>query len=236
MVSIPTVPHGQPHFQDAAARRDESRFFLNIKDLSNPNTQVDIPLVVLVYKLLDIVDTTALDTHYNMHSIPSYAISLSLPAHKHVSKPALALSSSAPDTLAAHSTIIASHNTLSIHFTSQYSAHYQKQNWFHQPSQHCAWLKHLIPHQAGIVLSMLARKSTNQSHRKLNQLVQLYLRSSTSSETSKETHLQTFQSCHHIQSTSLPLAAMTKPALISSKRTTLTASSQPKNENSCTIL
>jgi hypothetical protein len=64
----------------------------------------------------------------------------------------------------------------------------QKQYWFCQLSQHCAGHKHLIPHQAGIVSSMLARKSTNQLQRKLNQLAQLYLKSSASSETSKETH------------------------------------------------
>jgi hypothetical protein len=87
----------------------------------NPNAQGDIPLVVLVYKLSDIVDTTALDTHYDTHSIPGYTISLNLPAGKLVTKPAS--SSSAPDTLAARSTNTASHNNLSIHFTSQYTAH-----------------------------------------------------------------------------------------------------------------
>jgi hypothetical protein len=89
--------------------------------LSNPNAQGDIPLVVLVYKLSDIVDTTALDTRYDMHSIPGYTISLNLPTRKLVTKPALL--SSAPDTLAAHSTNTASCNNSSIHFTSQYTAH-----------------------------------------------------------------------------------------------------------------
>jgi hypothetical protein len=89
--------------------------------LSNPNAQGDIPLVVSVYKLLDIVDTTALNTRYNTHSIPGYAISLNLPAHKLVTKPASL--SSAPDTLAARSTNTASCNNLSIHFTSQYTTH-----------------------------------------------------------------------------------------------------------------
>jgi hypothetical protein len=91
--------------------------------LSNPNAQGDIPLVVLVYKLWDIADTNTLDACYNTHSIPAYAISLNLPTCKLVSKPASALLSSAPDTLAARSTNIASRNNSSIHFTSQYTVH-----------------------------------------------------------------------------------------------------------------
>jgi hypothetical protein len=94
--------------------------------LSNPNAQGDIPLVVSVYKLLDIVDTTTLNTRYNMHSIPAYPISLNLPACKLVSKPASALLFSAPDTLTTCSTNIASRNNSSIHFTSQYTTHQSK--------------------------------------------------------------------------------------------------------------
>jgi hypothetical protein len=97
--------------QVAAARRHPPGVFLNIEDLSDPNAQEDVPIVVSIYKLSDLANNTTLDLHYDTHSIPGYAITLNAPANKCT---ALAPATHTSDTPHTHPTTTAFYNSSTI--------------------------------------------------------------------------------------------------------------------------
>jgi hypothetical protein len=122
---IPTLAkwsaYQQSHTDNLASSRrcpkTSTRSLSNIEDLSDPNAQGDVPIAVLIYKLLDLANNTTLDSHYDTHSIPGYAITLNAPANQHTASASTTHTSDTPHT---HPITTAPLNSSTIDLVSLY--------------------------------------------------------------------------------------------------------------------
>ncbi|KAF9456070.1 hypothetical protein BDZ94DRAFT_1315523 [Collybia nuda] len=72
----PAIQSSTPKLNQTQCAVCIKRKFLNIKDLSNPTTQGDIPFIISAYKLSPTTSPSSIPSDYDTHSIPGYTISL----------------------------------------------------------------------------------------------------------------------------------------------------------------
>jgi hypothetical protein len=229
--------------------------------LNDPNAQGDVPIVVSIYKLSDLANITALDLCYDTHSIPGYAITLNAPANKHT---ALAPVTHTSDTPHTHPTTTASYNSstidlISLYFESPSVLLKPRSALSEKPTLHSALSEKPTTHLASsytlTTCSVTSVMPTSCLAPTVNPSPSgdrhAYIGKKKYKPVAKKvkpigaTLPEEFRIIRNIQGdplADLPILSPfpidfspTKPASTSLRRTTRTASSPPRNEDSCII-